>query len=612
MTYKVRFPIGFKLSFGISLILLCSLSLITVSVSWLVSTDIQLTAENNNWTMNWWSSTAAQNMLGAYRTRALFLIRTIDTLVSRGNAKTGEVETLSGRFFRLNPDISCVAFIGQGNSPSGIMLNERFNAGKAAGSAEESRLSRSYVSEWLDSRQEELTAAAEGKTSLVNGYSFFHFPCIAIFFPLPAEDGFSIAGAGALLFLSAALEENMMNADSQAVLNTSFIINGKGDVLIHPNPDYVRTGVNVASSVLGKRALEGSASNLQTRYTAEDGEQFFGAYQRIAGLDTAVMTIIPVRQVMEGIAKGIRRIILISAVVLLASVVAMAFYSRTISIPLKVLIGGVQAIEQGNYQPDIGIKTRDEIEVLADSFIAMGKGLVNFERFTNKRVVALAREHKLGIAGEKHCISICFAMIRDFDTLSHGMTPSGLVDFVNCFLENIVPCVTKTGGLVDKFLTQGGLVVMCIWGAAESTGSTASDAFNCIRSALMMRAALRRLNIERLVSGDPGALIKMGCGINTGDVIVGQMGSEERMEFTVIGDAVNLAARIEGPNEAFDTDILITEDTFDLVGKYLMTEEMPSLKVKGKEKLLRVFSVINIKNYYGPETMDDVRKLWTM
>jgi adenylate cyclase len=206
-------------------------------------------------------------------------------------------------------------------------------------------------------------------------------------------------------------------------------------------------------------------------------------------------------------------------------------------------------------------------------------------------------------------------MIRGFAGIAEGMNPRSLVGFVNRFLALIVPCVTRTGGLVDKFLTQSGLVIMAVWGLFPQGGDSGEEraarcAFDCIRSALLMRSALRNLNRKRLVRGSP--LVKMGCGINSGEVIAGQMGSDERMEYTVIGDVVNVAARIEEPNDAFDTDILITEDTLKLAGERLVTEKMPSLAVKGKTGVLRIFSVINIKNRYGPLTMEEVRRSWQM
>jgi adenylate cyclase len=170
----------------------------------------------------------------------------------------------------------------------------------------------------------------------------------------------------------------------------------------------------------------------------------------------------------------------------------------------------------------------------------------------------------------------------------------------------VVPCITKTGGLVDKYLTQSGLVIMALWGAAEGKGP-AHDAAGCIYSALMMRNALHNLNRNRR-AGKP--LIKMGCGINTGEVIAGQMGSDERMEYTVIGDAVNLASRIEEPNEEFDTDILITENTWKLTDRFFITEEMPPLAVKGIGGIQQVFAVVNRRNHYGPATMEEVRQTW--
>jgi adenylate cyclase len=125
-----------------------------------------------------------------------------------------------------------------------------------------------------------------------------------------------------------------------------------------------------------------------------------------------------------------------------------------------------------------------------------------------------------------------------------------------------------------------------------------------------MRNVLLRMNAARK-PGDPGdPPIRIGCGINTGYVTAGQIGSLDRMEYTAIGDPVNLASRTEALNKPLHTDILITEDTWRLAGSSLITEEMPSVRVKGKVRPQRMFAVINLTDpKEGPKTLAELRRL---
>jgi len=159
---------------------------------------------------------------------------------------------------------------------------------------------------------------------------------------------------------------------------------------------------------------------------------------------------------------------------------------------------------------------------------------------------------------------------------------------------------------VDKFI---GDAVMAHWGTAYTLGSPQKDAHSCVMSALMMRKALYEMNKGRSDDDKGNPPIRIGCGINSGIVTAGQLGSEQRMEYTVIGDPVNLASRTEALNKPLGTDILITENTWDLCGEHFITEEMPPVKVKGKEKPVRMFAVVNVKDAKGPQTLADVREL---
>jgi adenylate cyclase len=244
----------------------------------------------------------------------------------------------------------------------------------------------------------------------------------------------------------------------------------------------------------------------------------------------------------------------------------------------------------------------------------MSSALGIFGRFTNRDIAVRAMRGEIKPGGLPKHATIFFSDIRGFTeksekfTIAFGEEASNrIVGWLNEYFTRMVDCVEKTNGVVDKFI---GDAVMAHWGTAYTAGSAEADAYNCVQAALMMRTALMEINSQR-TEGDPGnPEIRIGCGINTGLVIAGQIGSDQRMEYTVIGDPVNLASRTEALNKPMGTDILITEDTWQLIRDKIITEEMPPVTVKGKEKPVRLFAVVNFYGAEtGPKTLAELRSL---
>lgn len=250
---------------------------------------------------------------------------------------------------------------------------------------------------------------------------------------------------------------------------------------------------------------------------------------------------------------------------------------------------------------------------LAFNFQRMNRAIGVFGKFTNKEIAQLAMDEHIKPGGSPKHATIFFSDIRDFTGKSETFTKifgkeasNKIVFWLNDYLSRMVECVEKKGGVVDKFI---GDAVMAHWGASSESGNPRQDAYNCVYSALMMRSVLYKMNKSRKPGDQKNPKINIGCGINTGIVTAGQIGSEQRMEFTVIGDPVNLASRIESLNKVFGTDILISENTWKLIKDYIITEEMPAVNVKGKKDPVRIFAVINLKSAKkGPKTLADVRR----
>lgn len=216
-----------------------------------------------------------------------------------------------------------------------------------------------------------------------------------------------------------------------------------------------------------------------------------------------------------------------------------------------------------------------------------------FERFVSKNVVKEVVEnresylHQLG--GVRKDVAIIMTDLRGFTTLTEESDSTQLVAQLNEYFTDMVKCIFARNGTVDKFV---GDAILAVWGNVHSDGPV-SDATLAVETALSMLKGLDELNVDWQKRGWP--VLKMGVGINFGDVIFGAIGSEEKAEPTVIGDAVNSASRLEGLTKEYGLDLLIGETVAELVRDKFHLQLVDFVRVKGKSRAIRVYSVLGTK-----------------
>lgn len=216
-----------------------------------------------------------------------------------------------------------------------------------------------------------------------------------------------------------------------------------------------------------------------------------------------------------------------------------------------------------------------------------------FQQYMNPAVVNQVLEHPdmLKLGGENKELSVLFSDIRRFTTISEGMTPENLVKFMNEYLTAMTNIVLAHNGTLDKYI---GDALMAIYGAPVYQEDHAMKA--CC-SAINMFKTLYDIHSEWAKQGFPE--VHIGIGINTGNMIVGNMGSEKRFDYTVMGDNVNLGSRLEGLTKRYGVQIIISEFTYEKIKKDLVCRELDLVRVKGKKKPVRIYELFSGDYFSG-------------
>ncbi len=277
---------------------------------------------------------------------------------------------------------------------------------------------------------------------------------------------------------------------------------------------------------------------------------------------------------------------------ILVFIAATIMIANSVTKPVKSLVKSVREIEKGNYNRFASVNQQDEISELAKAYNSMVKGLADKDRVQTLlgKVVSPAIAHELmrqdvELGGEEREVTILFSDIRNFTTLCDGQSSKSILTLLNRYLTRMSTIIENHGGVIDKYI---GDAIMALFGAPLQHDDDVDRALN---TAIDMVAALDEFNIELKNDGLPP--IGIGIGVNTGMVTAGNMGSAQRLNYTVIGDGVNVASRLEGltKNKSYDTRIIISKATKIKATQSFDIRSLGKASVKGKPRPIAIYAL---------------------
>lgn len=616
---QVKFPIGVKLAIIIGFIVLLSLGTVTVLNSHFTGEDVKITAENSNLSVNSRSASTVEDKLSTIRSN-VFQLLDLMNVVSGGRSAVLSRQA-EAFFFERNQDIASIYILSDDSlskrNPTDVnIVNARFFISN--------EMDSSVILDFLSSARNEISRSCHGETIAMNASPFFQLPVMALLFPY-TENG---REQTCVILFSIEAISDMLGSDS---VNTTFMINDSDELLSHPETDRILRGESLKNDelvLLMRKNNQNNDDSRQVSYKAknEDGKtvNFYGAYKKLSFADIAVMTSVPLDSILEGVRTTRRNNIYLMGIVFFLSIIFVLVFSKlAISRHLKKLTLAAEEVKNGNFDTDIfkelNSKRRDEIGVLNQSMKDEGEFLDLFSKFTNRGVAKSIARKEIDFDPHLKDITIFFSDIRGFTAISDGFknrfandSPREIIGFLNDYMSRMVNCITLSGGNVDKF---EGDAIMAVWGILRDDSldfeklsdsdpskkelkinhykNVMEDALNAIRGTIAMRYALMQYNKDaeaftKAHMGEERAKykphIKIGCGLNTGRATCGIMGSEDKMEYTAIGDAVNFASRTESSNKPCGTDILITEDTYRLLRHRYIRNESNGFKILEENK----------------------------
>lgn len=263
------------------------------------------------------------------------------------------------------------------------------------------------------------------------------------------------------------------------------------------------------------------------------------------------------------------------------------YLSHGLSVPIQELVTGTGEIQRGNYSVKVAVRSRDEVGRLAGAFNEMADGLALKEKYrsvldkvSDKAVAEELMQGNVKLGGETREVSVLFCDIRGFTALTQGMDPDEIIRMLNEHFTPLTRVVAEHSGVVDKFV---GDLIMAIFGAPKSYGH---DAYNAARCAFEMIREREKLNKSSRYK------IEVGIGVASGPALAGNMGSSDRLNYTVLGERVNLASRL--CSKAGRNEVVIDDTTKKQANEWIAVEPLDKLSLKGFSNPVQAYKLLDV------------------
>jgi adenylate cyclase len=429
---------------------------------------------------------------------------------------------------------------------------------------------------------------AEQQRSLywTEAYTFYPYneTGITVSDPLLAQGEIAaIVGADlSFKFLSAFLAERQLSASGKV-----FILDGNGQMLIPENSSLPADTTDLVSNAYAHFLNGGKAPSFSFSHAGIVYISCISSVSDLFGSEWNLVAIAPLDDFLASAFKTQNQIFIFLLIILLISSTIVIYFSNKIASPIATLVQEINKIEAMDWSSTVRVHSNvKEIGLLDHAIDSMRKVVASFSKYIPKELVGklFALNQEISIGGEKKELSIFFSDIANFTTVAESQRIEVLFPLLAEYFDAMSKEILKLNGTIDKFIGDG---VMAFWGAPNEQPDHAQRACD---AALLCNAMLTSFNALRRTKGQPEFPTRFG--IHAGTVIVGNVGTEDRLNYTIIGDAVNVTARLQEVDKIYHTSIIISENVYLKLGSEYVTRPLDLVTVRGKTRQTRIHELV--------------------